>query len=80
MNIDYVKKERNWPNTGEMMTFIQQQMILLTVDTIQSYIQMATIHTCTSKCNSGKNSSKSTFIHTSKYSRNNLCIIKQILN
>lgn len=47
MNIHCAKKQRIWPNTGEMMTFIQQQMILLTVDTTQSYIQMATIHTCT---------------------------------
>lgn len=50
MKIHCAKKERIWPNTGEMMTFIQQ-MILLTVDTTQSYIQMATIHTCTPKCN-----------------------------
>lgn len=47
MNIHCAKKERIWQNTGEMMTFIQQQIILLTVDTTQSYIQMATIHTCT---------------------------------
>lgn len=52
MNIHCAKKKKRiWPNTGEMMTFIQQQMILLTVDTTQSYIQMATIHTCTPKCN-----------------------------
>lgn len=51
MHIHCAQKERIWPNTGEMMTFIQQQMILLTVDTTQSYIQMATIHTCTPKCN-----------------------------
>lgn len=51
MNIHCAKKERIWPNTGGMMTFIQQQMILLTVDTTQSYIQMATIHTYTPKCN-----------------------------
>lgn len=54
MKIHCAKKERIWPNTGEMMTFIQQQMILLTVDTTQSYIQMATIHTCTPKCNGVK--------------------------